>query len=384
MAQKAPEKKDTESDSSFDYHIDQFLEMMVENRASDLIIKVGSPPSFRIDGNIQKADMDPLTPEQTEKLARDFIPEDEMEALLNRQEYDGSYGIPDVGRFRVNAFLQRESVGIVFRHIEDEIFSFDELNLPESVEKLPYIERGMVLVTGTTSSGKSTTLASVIDYINEHMSKHVVTIEDPIEYVHDDKKSVITQREVGLDTDSFADGVKFVLRQDPDIILLGEMRDQVTVEAAIEAAQTGHLVFSTLHTNTTAQTIDRLVEFFPNEEQERIRLVLSEYLMAVLGQRLLSRCDKDGMVPAVEVMFNTPIVQKLIAEDRVSKLHSAIHQGTNDGMQTFDQSLLALHEAGMIDDDEARKNCSKPDNWPMYKKGHFPDIDTGVLGGMGG
>lgn len=357
---------------------------MVENEASDFIVKAGSPPSFRIDGSIEKADMDPLKPDDVEKLARDFMRDEQVEQVLeDSQEYDGSYGAPEIGRFRVNAFLQRESMAIVFRHIEDEILEFDDLNLPKGIEKIPRFERGLVLVTGTTSSGKSTTLASVIDRINRKQQKHIITIEDPIEYMHTDKKSIITQREVGIDTETFGTGIKYVLRQDPDIILLGEMRDQETVEAAIEAAQTGHMVMSTLHTNTTPQTIDRLIEFFPPEEQQRIRGVLSEYLMGIVGQRLLARDDKPGMVPAVELMYNTPTIQKLIQEDRLTSLRSAIHQGENQGMQTFDQSIVGLYEAGMISEETAKKNCSSPDNWPMYKKGKYPDISTGVLGGIG-
>lgn len=376
---------DQETNGAYaDYHIDQFLETMIENGASDFILKVGSPPAFRIDGAIEKAEMEPLKPADVEKLARDFMRDEEVDKIFEeRVEYDGSYGAANIGRFRVNAFLQRESLAIVFRHIEDEIFGFNELNLPDSIEKIPHFERGLVLVTGTTSSGKSTTLASIIDYINQRQQKHVITIEDPIEYIHDDKESIITQREIGIDTKDFASGIKYVLRQDPDIILLGEMRDQETVEAAIEAAQTGHLVMSTLHTNTTPQTIDRLIEFFPPDEQARIRVVLADYLMGIVGQRLLPRDDKPGMVPAVEIMYNTPTVSKLIKEDRLKNLRSAIHQGDNQGMQTFDQSVVSLFDADMISEKEAKKACSNPDNWEMYKRGKFPDISSGVLGGLG-
>lgn len=374
------EESDTEG---FSYHIDQFLEMMVQNNASDLIIKAGSPPTFRIDGNIRKANMDVLMPPAIEKLARDFMDAEDVEAVLDGDEYDGSYAVQDVGRFRTNAFLQRESPALVFRYIESEILSFSELNLPQSIEKIPRFERGLVLITGTTSSGKSTTLASIIDYINQHMKKHVITIEDPIEYVHQDQKSVISQREIGVDTENYTSALKYLLRQDPDIILIGEMRDQETVEAALEAAETGHLVFSTLHTNSVPQTLDRILEFYPENEREHVRALLSEYLMSVVGQRLLSRKDKQGMVPAVEIMFNVPIIKKLIMEYRVDKLRSAIHQGENEGMQTFDQALVKLYKNGLISEEEAKTQCSKPSNFNMYVKDHWPDVDTGVLGGMG-
>lgn len=369
--------------AGFSYHIEQFLELMVENKASDLIIKAGTPPAFRIDGTIQKADMKRLEPEHTVKLARDFMRKEEVEKVLSGEEFDGSHGVAKLGRFRANVFMQRETVAMVFRHIEDEIFSFEELNLPPSIEKIPHFERGLVLVTGTTSCGKSTTLASIIDYVNQHQQKHVITAEDPIEFLHHDKKSIVTQREIGLDTDDYNSALKYVLRQDPDIILVGEMRDQATVEACLEAAETGHLVFSTLHTNTAAQTIDRILDFFPRKEQDQMRALLSEHLKSIVGQRLMERDDTTGMIPAVEVMFNTPIVEKLIVEDRITKLRSAIHQGENEGMQTFDQSIVKLFEEGKISEEVAQRHCTKPSNFEMYKKGHFPDIDTGVLGGMG-
>lgn len=383
MAEAVEAEQRDSSAEGFSYHIDQFLEMMVENNASDLIMKAGSPPTFRIDGSIRKAKMSSLKPPHIKKLAHDFIDDEDIEEVFEGQEYDGSYSVGDLGRFRVNAFLQRESLAIVFRHIESEILSFSELNLPSSIEKIPRFERGLVLVTGTTSSGKSTTLASIIDYINQNMKKHVITIEDPIEYIHWDNKSIISQREVGMDTEDYSSALKYILRQDPDIILIGEMRDQETVEAALEAAETGHLVFSTLHTNSVPQTLDRILEFYPEGEREHIRALLSEYLMAVVGQRLLSRKDEQGQVPAVEIMFNIPIIKKLILEYRVDKLRSAIHQGENEGMQTFDQALVKLYNDGLISEEEAKTHCSKPSNFSMYVKGHYPDVDTGVLGGMG-
>lgn len=386
MAQTASETSpvsDSESSPGFDYHIDQFLELMVENQASDLILKSGSSPALRINGSIETIDMDSLTPKQVRKLAHDFLTVDEINRVIeDRQEFDGAYTASGIGRFRVNAFLQRDTMAMVLRHIQDEILDFDKLNLPKSMKKIPGFERGLVLVTGTTSSGKSSTLASMVDRINQNQKKHIITIEDPIEFMHNDKKSIVTQREVGIDTETFASGIKYVLRQDPDIILLGEMRDRDTVEAAIQAAQTGHLVMSTLHTNTTPQTIDRLIEYFSAEEQSRVRGILSEHLMAIIGQRLLPRSDQNRRVPAVEILFNTPTIKKLIREDRLTALRSAIHQGENEGMQTFDQSIVNLFESGLIDEETARQNCSSPENWPMYKKGQYPDVTSGVLGGL--
>ncbi|MFP4687755.1 MAG: type IV pilus twitching motility protein PilT [bacterium] len=371
-----------ENDADFSYNINQFLEMMVENKASDLIVKVGSPPAFRIDGTILKADMEALKQHQVEKLARDFLTSEEVGRVISGHEFDGSHAVSGLGRFRVNAFMQRETMAMVFRYIEDDILNFSELHLPEAIEKITRFERGLVLITGTTSSGKSTTLASLIDHINRTQRKHIITIEDPIEFVHKDRKSIVTQREIGLDTQDFSSALKYVLRQDPDIILLGEMRDQETVEAAMEAAETGHLVFSTLHTNSAAQTVNRIIDFFPKKEQEQIRILLAEHLQAVAGQRLLARKDTDGMIPAVELMFNIPIIKKLIEDDRVSKLRSAIHQGENEGMQTFDQALVELYNNGFINEDQAKRYCSKPSNFEKYVSGHYPDVDMGVLGGL--
>jgi twitching motility protein PilT len=373
----------SEGNEDFPYHINQFLEMMVENNASDLIVKAGSPPSYRIDGSIHKADMEKLLPGQVEKLGHDFLEEDEVEKVLGGQEFDGSHAISGLGRFRVNAFMQRETLAMVFRHIEEEILNFSQLHLPEAIEKITRLERGLVLITGTTSSGKSTTLASLMDYINQRMRKHIITIEDPIEFVHNDQKSIVTQREIGLDTHDFTSALKYVLRQDPDIILLGEMRDQETVEAAMEAAETGHLVFSTLHTNSAAQTINRIIDFFPKKEHDQIRMLLAEHLQAVVSQRLLPHKDGKGMVPAVELMFNIPIIKKLIEDERVNKLRSAIHQGENEGMQTFDQAIVELYKEELIDEDVAKRFCSNPGNFDKYVKGHYPDVEVGVLGGLG-
>ncbi|MFB6347241.1 MAG: type IV pilus twitching motility protein PilT [bacterium] len=365
----------------FDYHIHQFLQMAIEQGASDLIIKSGAPPALRIDTEVHKIDMKDLEPGDTLKLAYDYLDDSTIEQIVeDKEEYDGSYTVPDLGRFRVNAFLQREAVGMVFRPVEEKVMDFDQLNLPDSVEKMPNFERGLVLVTGTTSSGKSTTVASVVDYINRHMHKHIITLEDPIEALHEDKNSIVTQREIGVDTSNYKRALKHVLRQNPDVIVFGEMRDQETVRAAFEAAETGHLVLSTLHTKSASNTVDRVLKFFPKDQQDQIRALFAEYIRAICSQRLCIRKDTDGRIPAVELMFNGPTVRKLIREDRINKLRSAIHQGRKDGMQTFDQSLVDLVEKGYVSVEEAKQHSSNPDNFELYLDDHWPDVDTGVLG----
>lgn len=379
MAEEAPEGN--KNSQVFDYDVRQFLEMAIENEASDLIIKTGSPPALRIDTQIHKIDMPPLAPEETRKLARDFLGEETLSQVVDeKQEYDGSYSAPGLGRFRVNVFLQRESLGMVFRPVDRDILSFDELNLPKAVERIPQFHRGLVLVTGTTSTGKSTTVASIVDHINQNMNKHIVTIEDPIEFLHDDKKSIVTQREIGVDTPNFKSALKHVLRQNPDIIVFGEMRDQETVQSAFEAAETGHLVMSTLHTKSAANTVERLVKFFPKDQQDQIRTMFANYIRAICSQRLCIRKDNEGRVPAIELMFKNPTITKLLRENRIDELRSAIHQARDEGMQTFDQSLVDLVNNDLISVEEAKRHSSNPDKFDLYLEDHWPDIETGVLG----
>ncbi len=353
---------------------------MVDNGASDIILKTGSAPAMRINRALMKVEMDPLKPDEMEKLCLNVTDWEKVSKVKAGSEQDMAYSVAGVGRFRVNMFSQRGSLGMVLRHIKGVIPNFEELTLPQIMYHLCAYQFGIVLVTGTTGSGKSTTLAAMMDYINSNMAKHIVTIEDPIEFLHRDKLSVLTQREIGLDTGSYGTALKFVLRQNPDIILVGEMRDKETVDTAFTAAETGHLVFSTLHTANAPQTIERILEFYEAEEKDRLRVLLSEFLMAVVSQRLVPKVDGKGMVPNVEVMIQSPIVKKLIVDNRIPKLKSAIHQGRQEGMQTYDQSLVDLFNAGLISTDEARTRASKPAAWELYLKGHFPDIDTGILG----
>jgi twitching motility protein PilT len=372
---------DDRNQADFSYDIKQFLQMTVNNNASDLIIKAGSAPGLRIEDEIHKVNVEPLTPEQALGLAKDFLSDDIIDQVINQhEEYDGAYSDPELGRFRVNVFLQRESVGMVFRPVEDDIPTFESLNLPDAISRIPNFERGLVLVTGTTSTGKSTTLASIIDYINRNMKKHIVTIEDPIEYLHDDKQSIVSQREVGVDTKDFSSALKYVLRQNPDVILFGELRDRETVRAAFEAAETGHLVLSTLHTKSASNTIERILKFFPAEQNDQIRALISDYFRAICSQRLCQRSDTDGLIPAVELMFNSPMISKLIKEDRLDQIRSAIHQNRENGMQTFDQNLVELCQQNIISEDEGRKKSSNPEKFDLYLEDHWPDIETGVLG----
>ncbi|OGH57614.1 MAG: hypothetical protein A3G34_07595 [Candidatus Lindowbacteria bacterium RIFCSPLOWO2_12_FULL_62_27] len=362
------------------YHVNDFLKMMVDNGASDLILKTGSAPAMRINRALVKIEMEPLSPDAMEKLCLNITDWDKVSKVKAGEEQDMAYSLAGAGRFRVNMFRQRGSLGMVFRHIKGYIPNFEELMLPQVMFNLCNFQYGIFLVTGTTGSGKSTTLAAMVDYINTSMAKHIVTIEDPIEYLHKDKMSVVTQREIGLDTINYGAALKFVLRQNPDIILVGEMRDKETVDTAFAAAETGHLVFSTLHTANAPQTIERILEFYQEVEKERMRTLMSEFLVAVVSQRLVPKADGKGMVPNVEIMIQTPIIKKLIIDNRVPKLKSAIHQGRQEGLQTFDQSLVDLFNAGLISNDEARIRASKPAAWELYLKGHFPDIDTGILG----
>ncbi len=363
-------------------HIDKLLSPMLQYNASDIILKVSSKPTYRINkALVALEEVPPLTEEAMQLFCSQIMPAEDFLKLQHGSEVDIAYNIPGVTRYRVNAFKQRGVLEIVARCIQNKIHSVQELNLPAVLLNVTQVHRGMVLMTGTTGSGKSTTLAALIDHINEHYTRHIVTIEDPIEFVYQDKKSIISQREVGIDTEDFKMALKHMMRQNPDIILIGEMRDKETVDAAIAAAETGHMVFSTLHTADAAKTIDRIMEFYPKSEQDSLRAQLAQYLVASISQRLVPRADGQGMVPAVEVMFSSPVIRKLIVENRIVKIRSAIHQGKQEGMQTFDQALVELHQKGWVSFEDAAERCSKPASFKSYCEGHFPDIDSGILSG---
>lgn len=343
------------------YTIDELLRDLVSQEASDLHIKAGEPPIMRIHGELHRMTKYPvLTPEETRNMLLSIVNEERRQRLYSFKELDLSYHVQGLSRFRVNMFWQRHNLGAVFRVIPFKIKTIDELGLPPICKQLAMLPRGLLLVTGPTGSGKSTSLAAMIHHINTHRRCHVMTIEDPIEYVHADRTSIINQRELATDTHSFADALKHVMRQNPDVILVGEMRDLETIQLAITAAETGHLVLSTLHTVDAAQTIDRIVDVFQPEQQAQIRTQLSVTLQGVISQTLLPTLDSKGRVAAFEVMVATPAIRTLIREGKTHQLYLDIQTGASLGMQTLDGSLLELLRQKKIDYEHALAKTSNP------------------------
>jgi len=351
------------------YTLEQLLKVMVDKGASDVHISAGSPPLLRIDGSVHRLNLAPLTPGETRLLCYSVISEEQRATFESKHELDFSFPIPNVSRFRANLFLQRGTVAGVFRQIPFKILSFDELRLPEVVSDIAKKPRGLVLVTGPTGSGKSTTLASIIDKINAEERLHIMTVEDPIEYLHSSRLSIVNQREVGSDTRSFKDALKYVLRQDPDVVLIGEMRDLETIEAAITIAETGHLVFATLHTNSAVSSINRIIDVFPPHQQSQIRAQLSFTLVAVMTQLLVPRMN-GGRVPAVEVMVPNAAIKNLIREDKIHQIYSQMQVGQGaSGMQTMNQALLQLYQRRQISLDVAYEHASDVDELRMMVEG---------------
>jgi twitching motility protein PilT len=339
------------------------LKSMVARGASDIHLQAGAPPHMRLDGALHPFEGIPLlTPDQTEQIATAMMTESQRELFAHRHELDFAFTIPAVARFRCNVMRQRGSVGVVLRVVADAIPSFEALGLPPGVvSDLASRPRGLVLVTGPTGSGKSTTLAAMIDFINRRFPKNIVTIEDPIEFLHRNAQSLVIQREIGLDTADFVDALKYAMRQDPDVIMVGEMRDKATVEAALTAAQTGHLVMSTLHTLDAVRTVNRIIDFFPPYERLQIRILLSESLLGILSQRLLPRADGPGRTLASEVLVNTPLIRDYIRdEEKTALIKDALMEDTLRGMQTFDQHLVALYLAGTITLEDAVYTATSP------------------------
>jgi twitching motility protein PilT len=349
------------------FEIDSALRTLVERQGSDLHVKVGVPPTVRLHGELAHLEgYQLLSPEETEKALRDIAEPRSLEEFDDCGEADFSYSIKGLSRFRVNAFRQRGSVSIVCRAIPFEIRSVEELGLPPVVTKLSEEQRGIILVTGTTGSGKSTTLAAMIDHINRTRTDHIITLEDPIEYLHEDKGSIVNQREVGSDTESFARAMRRVLRQDPDVILIGEMRDEETVRTALSAAETGHLVLSTVHTLDATETINRIVDFFPPHLQHQARVMLAATLKGAIAQRLVPDVSGDGRVPASEVLVVTGRVQDLIMNpEETGKITEVISEGEYYGMRTFDQSLLQYVMEGKIAEDVAMDFASSPHDFKL-------------------
>lgn len=351
--------------------IQSLLKFMVDNNASDLHMRVGVVPVFRIHGDLVRIQSDRVSAEEMEQMLKTIMSPQQYTKFSEANELDFAIGFKGTGRFRINAFKQRGTPSLAVRYIKTQVPQFDELGLPSVILDISMRRRGLILVTGTTGSGKSTLLASMIDHINNNSSVNIVTIEDPIEFLYKDKKCVIAQREVGADTESFPIALRASFRQDPDIILIGEIRDKETMETAISAADTGHLVMSTLHTMNTVETITRIISFFPPHQHEQIRLVLSNVLVSVISLRLLPRKDNQGRVPATEILINNANIAELIQKpDQTHMILEAVSSGYNQyGSQTFDQSLLQLYHDDMITLPVAKQYASNPDDFDLQVRG---------------
>src|SRR6266487_376827 len=330
--------------------IDELLEHMVARNASDLHVTVGTPPVIRVRGEVERVDeYAPLSPDETQELLYRILSSEQQKDLAIKRQLDFSHSIPGLARFRVNVYFQRESIVAAFRLIPAEIKTLEELGIPATLHQLAEKPRGLVLVTGPTGSGKSTTLAAIIDEINRNRSEHILTIEDPIEFLHRHKRCIVNQREIGPDATSFAEALRAALRQDPDVILVGEMRDLETISTALTAAETGHLVFGTLHTQSAPSTIDRIIDVFPAEQQEQIRIQIASSLQGVVTQALLPTADGLGRVPALEVLLPDDAVRNLIRQGKVEQIYSIMQTNTSRGMQTMEQSLADLITRGVVE-----------------------------------
>ena len=335
----------------------ELAKLAADQKASDLFFKEDSPPTLRVSGRIAQLDLPPMTAEEVRDLAYSIMAQDQIARFERRHELDLAFTIEGVARFRANIYQQRGSMGMVLRLIPLNIYTLEELGMPPVIKDLAGHRQGLILVTGPTGCGKSTTLAAMIDIINNSRPCNVITIEDPIEFIHEDKLSVINQREVGIDTDSFTDALKYIVRQSPDVILIGEMRDVETMHVALAASETGHLVMSTIHTTSASETIDRTINMFPPHEKQQICMRMANSVRGIISQKLLPRADQSGRIAAVEIMVATPTVSKLIEEGRASQLYTAISEGGYWGMQTMNQCLVRYFKAGLITEEEAYFNA---------------------------
>jgi len=362
----------------FKINLHQLLRAMIDKGASDMHITTGSPPLLRVDGEIVPLKLSPLGAVETKQLCYSVLTEEQKIQFEKNKELDLSFGVKNLSRFRANIFLQRGAVSGAFRTIPFKILSFDELGVPPVVAELAIKPRGLILVTGPTGSGKSTTLASIIDKINSESRQHIMTIEDPIEYLHPHKRCIINQREVGTDTGSFKQALKYVLRQDPDVVLVGEMRDLETIEAALTIAETGHLVFATLHTNSAVQSINRVIDVFPPHQQPQVRAQLSFVIEGILSQLLLPRAGAPGRALALEVLVPNPAIRNLIREDKVHQIYSQMQVGQlKHGMQTMNQSLFALYSRRLISLEEAMGHSSDQEELRGMVEGHAAPAGIG-------
>jgi twitching motility protein PilT len=356
--------------------LERILNVMVEKAASDVYVKVGSAPVFRVNGVLQNFDLPVTTDREAEEMVKQLMTDHQRRRFEDNPDLDLAYTAVDGHRYRVNAFRQKGHLGLVIRLVRMEDLTFERLNLPPVVQRLAELPRGLVLVTGATGSGKSTTLAAMIRHINNKFKKHVMTIEDPIEFMHDDKLSVINQREVGFDTNSFADALKHVVRQSPDVILVGEMRDLDTMITALSAAQTGHLVLSTMHTTDVTQTLDRMINYFPEHLRPQIRLELSLCLEGVVCMRLLPRRDRPGRIPALEIMLGTPAIKKLLFSGETWRILDLVKQGRDMGMQTFNQALVDLYREGKVSYDDALLCATSPEEFKLNAQGIYTGVES--------
>jgi len=352
-------------------NIKHLLEKMIEMGASDLHIKPGIPPVVRVDGKLERTSFPPPTPRSMEEMARNILTPLQREKFESTREVDFAFGVTGLARFRANFYVQRSSIAMVFRHVPVTIPSVEELNLPPVISELSLRPRGMILVTGTVGSGKSTTLAAMVQAINQTLPATIITVEDPVEFLHRDNKSMINQREVGSDTSSFHEALRHILRQDPDVILIGEIRDAETMEIALKAADTGHLVLSTLHTVDATQTVNRVISFFPPHQHQEIRYLLASTLQSVICQRLIPRGDRQGRIPAVEVMVSTGTIREcLINPDKTPLIQQVMREGVvQHKMQTFDQALMKLYQEGQINLEDALRASSNPHELTLRLKG---------------
>jgi twitching motility protein PilT len=361
--------------------IDAFFNLMLEQKASDLHLSSGNPPMLRINGELHRVDYPPLENDALKGMLYEITPENKIKVYEETGDVDFGYEIPNVSRFRVNFFNQRNGVAAVFRQIPTKIMSFEDFEkidapMPPVLKKFAMLPRGLVLVTGPTGSGKTTTLATIVDYANRNRKDHILTIEDPIEFVHESKGCLVNHREVGLHTKSFAAALRGALREDPDIILVGEMRDLETIELALTAANTGHLVFGTLHTQSAAKTVDRIIDVFPAEQQNKIRTTLSESLRGVVSQTLFKRKDKKGRIAAMEILVFTTAIANLVREGKTHQIPGMIQVGKRLGNQTMDDSILDLLKAGKISEEEAYEKCFEKKRFRPFLKNPPPEEDA--------
>jgi twitching motility protein PilT len=360
------------------FDINELLRSAVELKASDIHLKAAQRPYVRLHSTLEELDLPPLTAGDLNDIIRSILPSHLTTLFTEQHEADFSHFVVGTGRFRVNAFLSQGVPALAFRHVKTKVPTFEELNLPASLKAIAGAQRGIVIVSGTTGSGKSTTLAAMVNHMNETEKLRIITIEDPIEYMFPDRQCIISQREVGLDTMSFQVALKHVMRQDPDVIVIGEMRDQVSFRTAMSAAETGHLVLTTLHSANAAGAVSRLLEFFPSSEWDQIRLNIAANLQSIVCQRLL-KGSQGGVIPAVEILMNSPTVRKLLEKNRLDVLPAAIETGVDDGMQTFNQSIYGLIKGGMISQDEGMRYATNPQALRMNLQGIFLDESRRIL-----